>query len=82
MSDIDAVSRIRYAEGVDPIDHAVQLVVFDLEIRDAARAGDIHPGVPVMLLDQDDAAYARRIVAKLLDAGWTPPHVERTREAS
>jgi hypothetical protein len=82
VTDIDAASRIRYAGGVNPIDHAVQLIVFDLEARDEAHAGRLHPGIPLMQLDQSDAAYARRIVGKLLDAGWAPPQVEPTREAS
>jgi hypothetical protein len=82
VTDIDAVSRIRYAGGVNPIDHAVQLIAFDLEARDEAHACRLHPEIPLMQLDQSDAAYARRIVGKLLDAGWAPPQVDRTREAS
>lgn len=73
MTDIDAISRIRYGGGVDPIEHAVFLLAIDMEIRDDVLIGDVLPGVPIAQLDQTYEAYARRMVAKLLNAGWTPP---------
>jgi len=73
--DIDPISRIRYQEGVDPIEHAVYLVAIDLDIRELVLTGQVHPGVPIALLDQSDEAYARRIIGKLMDAGWSPPDV-------
>jgi len=78
----EPIYRMRYDEGADPIEVAVSLVAIDLEIRDLVAAGEVHPGVPIALLDQSDAAYARRIVGKLLDAGWTPPDVARLAEES
>ena len=75
MTDIDALSRFRYEQGGDPIEWAVTLIGFDLEARALVLSGQIKRGVALTLMDQSDEAYARRIVAKLLDAGWTPPQV-------
>lgn len=79
MTDIDAISRIRYQEGIDPIEHAAQLIAIDLEVRDLVAAKQVHPRTPIALLDQSDDAYARRIIARLLDAGWSPPDVSALR---
>lgn len=75
MTDIDAISRIQYEHGIDPIEWAATLIAFDLEARDFIATGLIKPGVALTLMDQSDEAYARRIVAKLLNAGWTPPRL-------
>jgi hypothetical protein len=75
MTDIDAVSQLQYDRGRNPIDWAADLIEIDLQIRDEVTAGLVAYGVPITLLDQSAQAYARRIVAKLLDAGWTPPQV-------
>lgn len=75
MSDIDTLSRIQYEHGADPIEWAVKLISFDLEARDLIASGQIKHGVALTLMDQSDESYARRIVAKLLNAGWTPPQV-------
>lgn len=79
MTDIEPVHQIQYDHGKDPIDWAVFIVASDLEIRDEVMAGHVKHGVPITLLDQTYEAYARRTIAKLLNAGWTPP---TTREAS
>lgn len=75
MSDIDPVSRLMYNRGRDPIDWAADLIEIDLRIRDEVASGLVKRGVPITLLDQSPQAYARRILAKLLEAGWTPPAV-------
>jgi hypothetical protein len=73
VTDIDYLSRFQYEQGVDPIEWAVTLVGFDLEARGLVTSGLIKRGVALTLMDQSDEAYARRIIAKLLNAGWTPP---------
>jgi hypothetical protein len=75
MTDIDPISRIQYDHGRDPIEWAVTLISFDLEARRLIAAGEIKHGVALTLMDQSDEAYARRIIAKLLNAGWAPPQV-------
>jgi hypothetical protein len=83
VTDIDAISRIQYEHGIDPIEWAATLIAFDLEARGLVACGLIKRGVALTLMDQSDEAYARRIVAKLLNAGWTPPRLaEQTEEAS
>jgi hypothetical protein len=79
---IDTVSRIQYEHGMDPTEWAVTLVKFDLEARDEVTSGAIapSPAASLTLLDQSDEAYARRIVAKLLNAGWAPPDVSALRK--
>jgi hypothetical protein len=73
MSEIEPIHRWVYASGADPIEWAAQLAANHIEARDDARAGRVAPGVPLTLLDLDDMAVGRRIIASLLDAGWTPP---------
>lgn len=72
---IEPLDQSAYDAGVDPIDWAAQLAATHIEVRDQVRAGQVHPGVPVAQLDQDPMATGRRIVASLLDAGWTPPTI-------
>lgn len=75
MTDIEPIYRIRYEYGIDPIEVAVDVVAGELEIRNAVILGEIKQGHAITLMDQSDDAYARRIVAKLLNAGWTPPNL-------
>ena len=82
MTDIEPIYRIRYESGMDPIEVAVDTVVTELEIRKAVILGEIKHGHAATLLDQGDEPFARRIVARLLNAGWTPPAVGRREEAS
>lgn len=75
MSEIEPIYRMRYEDGADPIEVAVDAVVIELEVRNAVILGEIQEGHAVTLLDQGDEPYARRIVARLLNAGWTPPAI-------
>ncbi len=75
MSDIEPIYRMRYENGADPIEVAVDAVVIELEVRNAVLLGEVKHGHACTLLDQGDEPFARRIVAKLLNAGWTPPQV-------
>ena len=79
MSDIEPVHRWAYRDGQDPIEWAAFLAALHIKARDEAQAGQIAPGVAITLLDLDDTAVGRRIVASLLDAGWTPPTAEAIR---
>ena len=74
MSDIEPVHAWAYRNGVDPIEWAAKLAANHIGARDEARAGHLAPGVPVTLLPLDNVSVGRRIVAALLDAGWTPPN--------
>jgi hypothetical protein len=75
VTDIEPIYLMRYENGADPIEVAVDAVAIELEVRNAVILGEIKYGHACTLVDQSDDAYARRIVAKLLNAGWTPPQV-------
>jgi hypothetical protein len=73
MTDIEPVHRWAYREGEDPIEWSAFLAALHIKARDEARAGQLAPGAPLTLLQLDNTAVGRRIIASLLDAGWTPP---------
>lgn len=84
MSDIEPVHRFAYDSGRDPIDHAVEMVAMQLGTRDQIRTARVHTptAYPIFRGDLGDEATARRILALLMDAGWTPPNpVESLKEA-
>jgi len=74
-TDIDAVARSAYANGVSPIDWAVTVTKTQIECRDMIRDARRHTpsAFPIFVGSLDDDAVARRIVGRLLDAGWIPP---------
>lgn len=73
--DMDALARWALRRGVGPVRHAEKTVAAILKvhalIRDA-RAGN-PAAFPCYPRDLGYGALARRILARLLDAGWTPP---------
>lgn len=75
---IDALSVSVYSDGTDPIDWAVQLAATMLDVaQDVIEART--NGSPYQFPSWGEVtvdAVARRIVARLLDAGWTPPAQE------
>jgi hypothetical protein len=78
MTEIEPLHQFAYREGRDPIDHAVFLVETQIETRDLIRAARLTKpdAFPIFLGSLSDDATARRILAVLMDAGWTPPAVE------
>lgn len=76
MTEIDYVSTVQYAAGYDPIDWGVHLVAVYLDTRKVA-AGRVIAGLPPLpaWIDLSNEAVARKIIARLMDAGWTPPVV-------
>lgn len=66
-----------YAEGADPIDHAIEHVGLYLTMIDKIREGwtqdpNSYPAHHGMTPER----WAARIIGELLDAGWTPPDAE------
>lgn len=82
MTGIEPIYRMRYEDGADPIEVAVDAVVIELDARNAVLLGEVKYGNPITLLDQGDEPWARRIVARLLNAGWTPPQIAQAKEVS
>jgi hypothetical protein len=83
VTDIEPVHRIAYEEGHDPIEHAVWLAAMTIEVRDQVVATRVHTpsAFPIVKFALTDDATARRIIAVLLDAGWTPPQTATTQES-
>lgn len=79
MSEIEYLAASAYAEGVDPIEWAVgvikDFVWLHVEINSARY--DNPQAFPGYGPDASPEHMARRALAGLLDAGWTPPTVER-----
>jgi hypothetical protein len=77
MSEIEFIHRFAYARGREPIDYATQLVAMLIETRDEIRSARVSKpdAFPIFQCSLSDAATARRILAWLMDAGWTPPEV-------
>lgn len=67
MADIDEVAQMAYHAGVDPIDFAIEITRQAIGCRDTLL--DISPELPY----EDDETLARRVIGRILDAGWTPP---------
>jgi hypothetical protein len=78
MAEIEPLHQFAYREGRDPIDHAVFLVGTQIETRDMIRTARLTKpdAFPIFRSSLTDDATARRILAVLMDAGWTPPSVE------
>ncbi len=77
MTDVEPLHAFAYREGRDPIEHAVFLVETQIETRDLIRnARRTTPNAyPIFQSSLTDDATARRILAVLMDAGWSPPEV-------
>lgn len=81
--DIDALAAQRYASGADAIDVAAERVAGHLETRDEVIASRVdRPGSFPLYGPSDKDTIARRIVANLLNAGWSPPTPERVHAAA
>lgn len=80
ISDIDPLARAAYSHGTDPINWAIQLAEDVIGWRDTIVAGRLEkPGsFPGYRLGLDTPAVARRIIGHLLDAGWTPPTIDKS----
>jgi len=74
-ADISILARTAYETGIDPIDYATDHVIQShVEVFLAVRDVSAEIGCP---LPHDTAALSRRILGDLMDAGWTPPEVNR-----
>jgi len=73
MTDISFLASLAYDLGEDPVNYAANVVEAHLETHRAAFG---------CLPDPEDAAFARRILGDLLDAGWTPPALDPGPEAA
>ena len=75
MTDIDALSAMQYAEGADTITVAVAavrpLVYWATAV--AEERVDNPTAFPGFPRNVGTDYWARRIVAALIEAGWTPP---------
>lgn len=78
MSDIDDLAAMFYAAGTDPIDYAVGVVADFLAVLiDITTARRADPGAYAGYgRDASPEHMGRRVIAGLLNAGWTPPSDE------
>lgn len=84
MTSIDsAIAASAYADGMDPIEWAVQIAAAHIETRDLvwmAREDD-PTAYPTYVGEPTSDAAARRIIASILNAGWKPPTRDEVRDA-
>ena len=81
--DIDALAAARHASGADAFEVAVERIAGHLETRDEVIASRVdRPDWFPRYGPSDKDTIARRIVANLLDAGWSPPTPERVQAAA
>jgi hypothetical protein len=75
VSQVEFIHKFAYDHGRDPIDYAVEMVAMYIETSAGIRTARLAKpeAFPGFLLSLTDEATARRIVAVLMDAGWTPP---------
>ena len=73
--DINALARIQYESGIDPIDFAEGEVTLAIRTHaTVALSRATAPGTfPIYSPDLSLEALARRILGALLDAGWNAP---------
>ena len=75
MTEIDYLAQLSYSAGRDPLDVAIERIRMIIETRDEirdARATQPH-AFPCYGRDITPEHFARRALAWLLDAGWSPP---------
>ena len=82
MTTIEPLHRFAYDSGTDPIEYAVELARVQIETSNDIRTARIYSpnAYPIFLGSLGDDAVARRVIAQLLDAGWTPPDPEQLTE--
>lgn len=83
MTEIDSITAAAYAEGVTPIDWAIRLSAghIDLTVEIVTARADNPSAYPIWgNRPLTGEATAGRIIASLLDAGWTPPTAEQIHE--
>ena len=70
--DIDLLARTAYETGIDPVDYATRHVIEAHVVAHLGARG-------VLAGDSTEAikAMSRRIVADLMNAGWTAPEVTK-----
>lgn len=75
--DIDALARILYESGIDPIDYAEGQILLLMEAHGRVMlARTLHPAAfPGFGIELTPEALARRIIGDLMNAGWKPPEV-------
>ncbi len=73
--DIEPLHQFAYDDGADPIEWAVRLAQIQIEVCDTIRAARAHwpSAYPIFKGGLGPDAVARRIIAELLNAGWSPP---------
>lgn len=78
-ADIDALSKSAYDHGTDPIDWACTWATQLMDVYEMVQgARALDPATfPGYVGDVTTVAFGRQIVGHLLDAGWTPPVLER-----
>lgn len=73
--DINALARISYESGIDPIDYAEGQILLLMKAHGRVMlARTLNPAAfPGFGIELTPEALARRIIGNLLDAGWTAP---------
>lgn len=81
--DIDALAAAGHAEGQDAIEVAVQRVALMLEVRDQVlESRSENPATFPAFGSAAPKVVGRRILAGLLDAGWSPPSNDAVQKAA
>lgn len=81
MTEIEPLHRYAYRSGTDPIEYAVTVACMQIEAANEIRAARARrpDAYPVFKGSLSDDATARRVVAELMNAGWTPPSEDAIR---
>lgn len=72
---IEPLHQFIYDQGSDPIEWAARLIAIQFDAQESVIVARFHDpkAFPGYHLDLDSMSTARRAIAQLLDAGWTPP---------
>lgn len=75
----DGLSLWAYANGEDPLDHAVSRAAIEIEVAGEVTAARRHDPrtFPAYGATPTPETTARKIIARLLDAGWKPPNLNQ-----
>ena len=79
---IEPLHQFIYDQGSDPIEWAAQLIAIQFDTQESVIVARFHDprAFPGFHLELDSQSVARRAIAQLLDAGWTPPNPTTTEE--
>ncbi|WP_304455930.1 hypothetical protein [Nocardiopsis sp. YSL2] len=71
----DGIARHAYAQGEDPVEHAVRRAAIEIEVADEVTVSRLEDpaACPIYGATPTAESTARRIIGRLLTLGWTQP---------